>query len=181
MTRIGRARIPVMTCCFLSVCHSRHMIVNIFQTVFLDSYLCQITRFQILSWCYQQHLGVITSQLFQNVTSHEAQASPYLISGMEQNISVLFGSDTIFNLFPRKWKQGVGSSRGGAQRGWGVWALNTEHFYVSKILVKLSLETRARDKTMVMPGEWGLSWGDILVPVAPWSPRPQLWSHCDGW
>ena len=132
MTRIGRARIPVMTCCFLSICHSRHVIVNIFQTVFLDSYLCQITRFQILSWCYQQHLGVIISQLLQNVTSHEAQASPHLISGMEQNISVLFGSDTIFNLFPRKWKQGVGSSRGGAQRGWGVWALNTEHFNVSR-------------------------------------------------
>ena len=84
--------------------------------------------------------------------------SPRFISGLEQNISVLFGSDTIFNLFPRKWKQqGVGSRgrEGASQRapGRGQWTPLEAGF--TRYWSSVGSEVRARDKTMVMPqGGW---------------------------
>ena len=86
-------------------------------------------------------------KLLQNVISHEAPHSPRFISGLEQNISVLFGSDTIFNLFPRKWRQGVagvGSGRRG--RTAGLWGRGNEHFQEQE----RDIGQGARVKTMVM-------------------------------
>ena len=84
--------------------------------------------------------------------------SPRFISGLEQNISVLFGSDTIFNLFPRKWKQqGVGSRgrEGASQRAPGRGQWTPLEAGVTRYWSSVGSEVRARDKTMVMPqGGW---------------------------
>ena len=92
---IGRAMIPVMTSCLL------------FETDDCECVWCSVSlwivplllsEIQILSRCYQQHLGVIIPQLLQNVISHEA--APALFLGWNRTLAFYLALTRFSIYFP---------------------------------------------------------------------------------